>query len=748
MTDGRVETSRLHRHAAEILGLAFVTLILAFMGVFPGTVHRLVPVAAVLIGSVGVVGVYSWWAPGTRRDRMRPRVVAHTFILAAVTYATGWGFALPLVHLFAVADSVRHGSSDDVPTVVNAAAFWTLIGQILLTIGVLPSVHASSNTDTWGVAAFMVAAVTAVAARIQTLTKHLEEAREGVASSEQRFRSLVEDGSDVMLLVEAGVVEYASPSTLRVFGRHDEDMMGRDLLDVIHPDDRDDVSRHVASAQADRIGSTTLRCRIRHGDGRFIDGEVTVRRLQDDAATGGIVLNVRDVTERRALEAQLHHRAFHDDLTDLANRALFTDRVGHRVARARRGSSTCAVVFIDLHGFKQINDTWGHEAGDEVLRVVGHRLMAEIRDGDTASRLGGDEFAVLLDELRDTVEATAVADRLLQQLQAPMNVKGIDIDLRLSIGVAVHEADWSAQDLLRNADVAMYQSRVGGRRQAELFQPSMHEALLQRLDVHRSLDLAITAGDIEVHYQPIVSLDDRRVVGFEALARWRHPERGWISPAEFIPIAEDTGQIVQLGRHVLDVAVQQLAEWQRSFRDTPPLTMSVNVSMRQLQLGDVMSDVRAALTRNRVAPGTLTLELTESAFMAHDDEAVSHLHRLAAHGVKLAIDDFGTGYSSLSYLQRFPLDVLKIDRSFVMGLGDSQESPALVRAIVDMSHGLHLRSVAEGVETEEEFDNVRALGCELGQGWLFAAAAAAEEMTLMLARRMQPEGGPVLMLAG
>jgi diguanylate cyclase (GGDEF)-like protein len=432
----------------------------------------------------------------------------------------------------------------------------------------------------------------------------------------------------------------------------------------------------------------------------------------------GIVLNGRDVSERRAFERQLEHQAFHDPVTNLANRALFGERVRHAVARARRESRGLAVIFLDLDDFKTVNDSLGHAAGDAVLIEVAKRLATSVRASDTAARFGGDEFAVLLEDVTGAQEAADTAERILAELVRPLALEQKEIVVRGSIGISIADepSTTDADELLRNADAAMYIAKRDGKGHYRLFEPAMHEGVIARLELRADLQQAVANNELELYYQPVVRLADGSVSGVEALLRWHHPERGMVGPDVFIPLAEEMGLIVEIGRWVLHEGCRRAVEIQKV---APELTMAVNLSVKQLQHGDIVADTRAALEQSGLDPSRLTLEITESVMMTDTELVVQRLHELKALGVRLAMDDFGTGYSSLSYLSRLPVDILKMDRSFLRQ-GAAPQASGLASAVVSLGATLELEVVAEGIERPEQWDRLRELGCDLGQGFYFA----------------------------
>ena len=434
------------------------------------------------------------------------------------------------------------------------------------------------------------------------------------------------------------------------------------------------------------------------------------------------------LTDAKTVNA-MAHQAMHDALTGLPNRALFLDRLEHALARAVRTGGEVAVLFLDLDRFKTVNDSLGHAAGDDLLCAVARRIADCMRAADTAARLGGDEFAVLLEDLVGTREAVRVADRITAALEAPIDVAGREVFVGASIGIAT--GAYGADDLLRHADVAMYRAKAAGKGRYELFEDGMQAEVVDRLELEADLKRAVDRGELELHYQPIITLNTGELAGHEALVRWRHPVRGLLAPGAFIPVAEETGLIVPIGRFVLREACRQAAAWAAAH--DRELTMAVNLSGRQLEDASLHEDVTAVLRETGLPSGRLVLEITETVLMHDTETTIERLRALRALGVRLAVDDFGTGYSSLRYLNRFPLDVLKMAKPFVDGLGTQEEDPALARAIIDLGANLGLTIVAEGIERSAQLVQLRRLGCPLGQGYWFARpmpAADAEAQML------------------
>jgi diguanylate cyclase (GGDEF)-like protein len=432
--------------------------------------------------------------------------------------------------------------------------------------------------------------------------------------------------------------------------------------------------------------------------------------------------SLTDITSRKRTEKQLLHDALHDALTDLANRALFMDRLERAIERGKRHKQYLfAVLFLDLDRFKLVNDSLGHIIGNQLLIAIARRLQLCTRLEDTVARLGGDEFVILLEGIESANEATQVAARIQTELAQPFNFSGHEMFASASIGIALSATGYEQPEaILRDADVAMYRAKALGKSRYEMFDTSMHAQAVTRLQLETDLRHAIERQEFELHYQPIVLLRNKELVGFEALVRWRHPQRGLVSPEAFIPVAEDTGLIVPLGWWVLQEACRQMHVWQQQFLVGPPLSMSVNLSGKQITQPDAVERVEQILQATGLPPSSLKLELTESLMMEHAEATITILQKLKALGIQLAIDDFGTGYSSLSYLYQFPIDTLKIDRSFVNRMDVELEKLELVRTIATLAWNLSMNVVAEGIETQQQLSHLKALGCEYGQGYFFS----------------------------
>ncbi|GAA3286196.1 hypothetical protein GCM10020218_047630 [Dactylosporangium vinaceum] len=568
----------------------------------------------------------------------------------------------------------------------------------------------------------------------RSLTRGLEarvEARTTeLRASEQRFQALVQHSSDVVTVIDAqGVVTYQSESVARVFGYDPAYFSGLRLTERILAESVPALTAAVEAITGTAYATRVVELPMLHADGHRCLAEVTLTNLLEDPSVRGIVLNSRDISERKELEDQLVHEAFHDGLTKLANRALFKDRL--EVALRRRAD--VAILFLDLDGFKEVNDSLGHAAGDVLLMQVAMRLGEAVRDGDTVARFGGDEFAVLIDAVGAPGDADDLATRIIAALDEQFVIDNQEIHVQGSIGIALTGPDArDADQLMRNADLAMYRAKSAGSGQFARYDPQMHSGLVERLQLAADLRRALeTGGELEMHYQPTIELRTGQIVGFEALVRWRHPVRGMISPVDFIPLAESTGLIRPLGQWVLAESCRQAVAWGMGAPERA-MTMAVNVSGRQFDQPGLPGIVAAVLAETGLPAQRLCLEMTESVLMTDTEENLAVLLSLKDIGVRLAIDDFGTGYSSLAYLRRFPVDTLKIDRSFVERLSGATPDAALARTIVQLGQSLGMATVAEGIEQYAQFLALRRMGCDLAQGYYFSRPLPAAEAGLLL----------------
>ena len=567
----------------------------------------------------------------------------------------------------------------------------------------------------------------------QRIENEKETAVLALRESEERYALAVSGANDGLFDWDLRRNRVHYSSRWKTMLGHEADEVGsapEEWLGRIHPGDagefRQRLDRHLRGSDA----HFECECRMRHRDGTFrwmLSRGLAVRDERGEAYR--MAGSLTDVSRRKEAEERLLHDALHDSLTGLANRALFVDRLRQALARSRRREEySFAVLYVDLDQFKVFNDSLGHLAGDEVLVALARRLETCLRPGDTVARLGGDEFTVLVEDVDEVSQALRIADRIHQELRPPLKVRGHEVFASASVGIARSGPRYAdAEDLLRDSDIAMYRAKRRGRGSSEIFDVSMHVLATTRLKMETDLRRALERHELRLHYQPLVSLETRRIAGLEALVRWQHPERGLLLPHEFVPLAEEIGAIAALGRWVLMSACVEARRWQESVPPGSPVAVSVNLSARQFSQSDVLALVAEALERSGLPAPSLRLELTESALMDDPAGAAAKLAQLKQLGINLDVDDFGTGYSSLSYLRRFPIDALKIDRAFVSRMDVEVEDREIVRTIVTLAANLGVSAVAEGVETAAQEAQLRSFDCPYAQGFLFSRPVPADE---------------------
>ena len=562
-------------------------------------------------------------------------------------------------------------------------------------------------------------------------TLPLEEVQEGA----ELYRNAFEHASIGMALMSLkGNCLRVNQSLSRLLGYSFEELQLLNFQTLIHPDAIGKMRATLSQTLNDATAVQRVEARFIHKEGHEIWTLCDISNANYRQSEGEhLIIQVQDITERKRSEESLIRNAFHDALTGLPNRALFIDHLQLAIDRTqRREDQIYAVLFIDIDRFKVINDTMGHLIGDHLLVEIARRLESCLRPGDTIARVGGDEFTVLLEDLEDEPEAISIAHRIQKELSASIILDGHEIFNTVSVGIAPSSAGYdSPAHIMRDADTAMYRAKLMGKNRHEIFDKAMHEAAVGLLQLETDLRHALERDEFFIHYQPIVSLDNFRLCGFEALVRWRHPERGLISPMDFIPLAEETGQIIPIGQWVLRQACKQMHKWQRQYGMENPLFISVNLSGKQFAQSDLIEQIENIITETRLNPRGLKLEITETVVMENIEMATQMLQQLRDLGVQLSIDDFGTGYSSLSYLHRFPIDTLKVDKSFVMAMVDNNENIEIVRTIIMLAQNLGMDVIAEGIETKEQLALLRKLKCEKGQGYYFSKPlekAAAENL--------------------
>ena len=658
------------------------------------------------------------------------------------------GSSLPLLAVMAAKNRQRLSLRDWVQNYSWLAAI-CLVSAVVA--GVLALNARQFGPAVIGVAAVVTAAVVALVHI--SLQRHeadraaqearIAEAQREAALNQQRFTAAFTHAAIGMAIVQPdGCIQQVNQALCLLLNTAEPLLLGQRFAALLHPGDAALFRRRTEGGGSEAGGAFSMELRCRHASGREIWVSLHCGRYIDPANDhSGLIYQLHDITSRREAEGELHHIAYHDSLTDLANRNCFNERLGVAVERSRLDAAVrFAVMFLDLDRFKVVNDSLGHQAGNLLLREVAQRLANGVRPSDLVARLGGDEFAVLLEQVGTPDDALALAQRLLAALSAPLMINGTEVLPGASIGITFSDLGYrSADEVLRDADLAMYAAKADGRRRIALFDQSMHERIAEKLKLEGDLRRAIGDGQLSLVYQPLYDLSPFRLSGFEALARWVHPERGHISPDVFINLAEESGHIEALTGWVIDQAVGQLAQWRAAGLASVPLDMHVNISGRDLGNAGLVNLVRETLQRHDLPASQLTLEITETTLMGKLSVALDALHALRKVGVKFSIDDFGTGYSSLAYLSTLPIDSLKIDRSFVMGMDKAPQNLEIVRAVVNLGRSLGKKIVAEGIETAEQLAAVKAMGVDVGQGYLLSRPIRAEQVPALF---LQPATAP------
>jgi len=562
-----------------------------------------------------------------------------------------------------------------------------------------------------------------------------ERLNRAIRASEDRFHAAFDHAAGMGLALASGQWIRVNKALCRMLGYSEEELKATDLRSITHPEDVEWMFEQITNLLRASTSSIQLEQRCVRRDGNPIRALISVTKVVPNQSTSAnLILHMQDISDRKRAEEQLVHDALHDALTGLPNRALFQDHLRKSLGRwKRRKQGWFAVFFLDLDGFKEINDTLGHLAGDQLLVEIGRRLSSSVRPGDTIARMGGDEFTILLDDLNSTADAVVAVERLLQELKEPFILFGRELSVVASIGVVFSAAGYNHPDeILHDADTAMDRAKESGTGGYVIFDTAAEPRRERQSQIETDLGQAVKRSELVLEYQPIVELETGQIAGFEALLRWQHPSLGLILPANFISVAEATGAIVPIGAWVLEEACRKAREWQKSCPQYPPLYISVNLSVKQFTHLHLVEEVAVALHNAGLDPASLKLEMTESMLMDAESaiRMLSHLHAL---GVGISIDDFGTGYSSLSYLHRLPIGTLKIDRSFVNSMGQNKESFEIVRTILNLAQSLNLKVVAEGVETEDQMERLKALKCDFGQGYFFSKPLSVEQAGSFLA---------------
>lgn len=716
-----------------------------------------------LVGTLGLAMIAPWRLVSARLLSAGALGVVVTSGAIVALLARGGDTTGALAHLAAMVSlallalAVRHPSARSLrehdPPVRATESPWriVLVTVALLLLPLTALVIARQGAHV-AVAAATALLVLLLAARMAMLLRDLHQSRARELREEQdrghrRLQALVRHSSDALLVLgDADLITYATPAATALFGGDPTGWTSTEVLAHIHPEERDAAHRVLLETLLQDGGRPTrLETRLVDAEGSERHVEVVAVDLTRDTDVGGTVLTFRDRTDRVELERRLHHLAFHDALTGLSNREVLQDRLVQALGRAARNQSPIAVLLCDLDDFKDINDTHGHGVGDQLLIALAERLRGAARGSDTVARLGGDEFAILCEGIRGHRDAIEIARRVLAVTDETVNIDGRHLRAGVSIGIAVDDGRRSGQDLLRDADIALYEAKADGKQRWSVHRRRMTERAHARLQLASDLARAVEAGQIEVAFQPIVRLDDLRITGVESLARWEHPQHGWVPPVQFIPLAEETGQIIPLGDIVMRTALATMARWLADDA-TLDLRVGVNVSARQVRDPQLPGRLAGWLADSAIDPSRLVLELTESVMLDEADDAIEVMQQLRELGIRFAVDDFGTGYSSLAYLRRLPVDIVKTDRAFVRELGRDDASTDLVRAVVEMARSLRLDVVAEGVEDVEQRDALIEMGCGFAQGHLFSRPVAADVLAPRLRSGIDP--GAALTHAG
>jgi diguanylate cyclase (GGDEF)-like protein/PAS domain S-box-containing protein len=685
----------------------------------------------VLVGSLvgaqlGTILTAWWWPDPDGTVELWGRVCAMQLGVAVCVYVTGWGATLALGFVFGAAELIRVFGSRAARAAGVLTVASILAGEILVGVGVVPSLLPQPQGH--GLAVLEAVGAAMIIALLGWTTSAKERVEESVRRSEERFRALMQHGSDVIMVIALdGTMLYVSPSIERVLG-YEPGSITQLTSDFIDDADLDRARRFLESVAAGCDGEAGwMEVRLRHANGSLRWFEVGVTNRLDDPSVCGMVCNMRDVTERKKIEAELAHRAHHDQLTGLPNRASFLACLEEAID-VRGSDESLAVLFLDVDHFKMVNDSLGHDAGDRLLFDVANRLRACVRPPDVVARFGGDEFTILLADIGSVSAAVTIAQRITEALRTPLEFEDREIVLSASVGVALSTGAESAGDVLRHADLAMYVAKDKGRSRWELFDSQPVPLLVERLELESDLRRALDAGQLVVKFQPEFSLATGEVVAAEALVRWQHPKRGLLQPDDFIPFAEESSLILAVDRHVLREACRSARLWSGLRRGRDRVVVSVNLSPRFIRQADAVGEITTTLHDTDLDPRCLQIEITERTALTDVDRTVETLQRLRLLGVRVAIDDFGTGYSSLSYMKRLPVDVVKLDRTFVESMDVLESDVAIVQAVITMGHALGMKVTAEGVERVEQATRLRRLGCDTAMGWYWTSAVDAAAM--------------------
>ena len=712
---------------------------LAFVGLSRvgalGNLPLWLPIGLLAYTAVSSEFGFAQLGPHSSTAQLHRAIAGQILGVSSVIYVIGWGPMLTVGYVLILGHALELVGSRAWRVTLVWSTVGLVCGQVAIAVGMVPSYVPSPYVHGLGVLGLLGSAL--VMRLLGHKTAENEQANEQITSTVSLLSATLHSTAEgIIALDNHGRITLWNERFAAMWGIAPDVLQSqtdaRDLWAfverLVEPDAFIEKARGYMSS-SDRDSEDTLEFK----DGRVLEWRTRPQRVA--GSTVGRVWSFRDVTERVQLLEQLSHQAFHDSLTGLANRALLRDRIEHALVRARRSGQTVAVLFCDVDRFKMVNDTMGHECGDALLVELASRIRANLRESDTAARLGGDEFAIVLDEMRGA-DAVQFAERILSAIREPFTVNGNDVFVRVSIGIAdTDDEPLDVDELLCRADIAMYAAKNRGRDRFEIFHSRMQAELSAHHELYGDLRQALHRKEISLHYQPLIELATGEIESFEALARWHHPTRGFIPPDEFIPLAEETGLIIELGRFVLRAACRQAQEWRKTWTRND-IAISVNVSSYQLYDDTFVDDVGTALRETGLPATSLVLEVTETALLSDSSQVHTRLNALKELGIRIAIDDFGTGYSSLSYLRSFPIDFVKIDRAFISELTDtdSDQGEKMVRSIIGIGHNLRLNVVAEGIEGAGQLELLMEAGCNSGQGYFFAKPLPPDQIPDFLAR--------------
>ncbi len=719
------------RSPVQLPGLVVIPLLL--IGASKGYIASYpawIPITALALTQLANTAAHVRWPTPTLQRHFLIRSMSMMIPITVIVYLTGWGAAFAIGFAFGGLELIRTTDSRCTMPAVAVVIVCIALGELAVSLDLVLTML--DQPIGHGLAVFQATGTALVILAVGAEAREKESRDKALRSREEWFRALVEHSSDVVCVLGADYTNmYTSPSVGTHLGYPPDEPVFQPS--VVHPDDVERALDGFLAAVSDPSKIVEAEVRLLHASGEYRTFEVSISSRLDDPDVAGVVCNLHDVTMRRDYESQLQHQALHDALTGLPNRVAFMDHLERARRIAVRDQTMLAVLFLDVDRFKFVNDSLGHDIGDRLLVEVADRLVSFVRPGDVVARFGGDEFTMLLGSVEGAEGAVAAAERITGMLRHPLAIGDRELQISSSVGIALGDKGIeTATELLRRADLAMYSAKENGRSRWELYDPTKGPKLVERLELESELLHAIDNDELLVHFQPEVLLATGRIIGAEALLRWQHPRFGLLSPNEFIPLAEESNLICAIDRYVLTRACSWAQRWSTELGPTNRITVSVNLSPRFVREQFAVAEINEIVRRSGVDPRFLQVEITERTALLDIDSTLGTLHELRASGVGIAIDDFGTGYSSLGYLKQLPVDVVKLDRSFVEGMVGGESDAAIVQAVITMGHALGMRVTAEGVESEVQAERLCGLGCDTAMGWLWSAAVDPTELSKLL----------------